>query len=146
MFNVEFVLILVMCECLFLATVNTSAMKSRKTVSNQMHLALSSGILNLFFFLNRTGPMVNLTVGKNFATEELPSTVFDLRRDDSYLFVGQPPKDFQLPANLKKTTLVGGFDNLFIDRRRVGLYDALVSIATDKRSLDFYTIYIYLEK
>ena len=68
-----------------------------------------------------------MTVGEDSVIKELPSNVFDLKRDDSYLFVGQPPKDFQLPAGLKKTTLLGGFDNLFLDRRKVGLYDALVS-------------------
>jgi hypothetical protein len=55
------------------------------------------------------------------------SSEFELKRGDSYLFVGAPPKDFQLPADVMNTTLVGGFDQLFVDGRRVGLYDALVS-------------------
>ena len=52
---------------------------------------------------------------------------FELKRGNSYLFVGQPPKDFQLPVDLKTTTLAGGFNRLIVDGRRVGLYDALVS-------------------
>ncbi|XP_028412186.1 laminin subunit alpha-like, partial [Dendronephthya gigantea] len=73
----------------------------------------------------RTGPNVMVSVGDSGnETGSLPSQ-FNVDADDSYLFVGSPPEGFQIPDELKSTTLVGGFDKLFIDGRQVGLYDAL---------------------
>jgi hypothetical protein len=80
------------------------------------------------FFFRRTGPNVEVKVdgGEPFKGD-FKKSQFELKRGESYLFVGAPPKDFKLPAHLKNTTLVGGFEELFVDGRRVGLYDTLVS-------------------
>ena len=78
---------------------------------------------------HRTGPNVEVKVGDDRTfSGNLQKNQFELKRGESYLFVGAPPKDFKLPADLKNTTLLGGFDKLFVDGRRVGLYDALVSV------------------
>ena len=74
----------------------------------------------------RTGPNVEVKVGDDLTfSGNLQKNQFELKRGESYLFVGAPPKDFKLPADLKNTTLLGGFDQLFVDGRGVGLYDAL---------------------
>ena len=87
-------------------------------------------------FLQRIGTSVKGTVdGTNTFKGTLGSSQFALKPDDSYLFVGAPPKDFTLPADVGSTTLTGGFDNLFVNGRKVGLYDALVSTSSLQQSI-----------
>lgn len=87
----------------------------------------SSGTV-LYILLYRTGLNVKVSVDGADVTTTLPlgANQFNLRRGDSYLFVGAPPPDFDLPAGVNRKTLEGGFDQLFIDGRKVGLYDAVV--------------------
>ena len=81
------------------------------------------------FLFGRIGDNVKLKVNDAVEKESGFIDTFVIDQDSSVLFVGAPPVGFTLPAGVQTTSLVGGFNQLYINGRKVGLYDVKVNFS-----------------